>query len=291
MVEKTSVEVSNFAGDMPSWFKLLACPDCRNPLQKNDSELQCSGCGRRFRKVFSAPDLSPKDEPELGMAPPSFQSWGTWLIGRLYSQRYSHPEARLRQLLADLTATQWGLNAGSSNTRLHEQVLNLDIRPSAGVDVVGNALCLPFADNSFRCVVSQEVVEHLPDPNLAMREVYRVLAPGGWFFLQVPFVVGIHDYPHDYWRFTDRGLEMLLKRAGFQVDEIEPTDGSGKSMYFVTVEYAASIASSIWSKLYIPVKGVMAVLAEPLRLANFVTRKKAANNRIPVGFYAVARKP
>jgi hypothetical protein len=62
-------------------------------------------------------------------------------------------------------------------------------------------------------------------------------------------------------------------------------------MYFTTVEYVAGLAALVWNKLYIPAKGAMAILASPLRLANNVTRKITPTNRIPVGFYAVARKP
>jgi SAM-dependent methyltransferase len=236
-------------------------------------------------------DLLPRDQPAWDSVEAEAQSWRGWLIGRIYSSRFSRIEARLRLLLSEMEEGTWGLNVGSSNTRIHPHLINLDIRPSSQVDIVGSALCLPFQDNSLHFVVSQEVLEHLPDPELAVRETYRALAPGGLFYLQTPFLVGIHDWPHDYWRFTDRGLEMILKRAGFLVDEIQLTEGAGRSMYLATVEYFAAIAASISKRLYTPAKGVAAVLASPLKLANLVTRKMSSYNRIPVGFYAVARKP
>ena len=240
---------------------------------------------------MAAYELLPCDQPAWDSVEAEAQSWRGWLIGRIYSSRFSRIEGRLRSLLSEMEVGTWGLNVGSSNTRIHPQLLNLDIRPSSQVDVVGTALCLPFQDNSLRFVVSQEVLEHLPDPELAVRETFRVLAPGGLFYLQTPFLVGIHDWPHDYWRFTDRGLEMILKRAGFQIEKIEFTEGAGRSMYLTTVEFIAAIAASISCRLYTPAKGIAAVLAYPLKLANLVTRKTSRYNRIPVGFYAIARKP
>lgn len=49
-----------------------------------------------------------------------------------------------------------------------------------------NALALPFGDNSFDKVICSEVLEHIPDYQGALKEIQRVLKPGGLFCASVP---------------------------------------------------------------------------------------------------------
>lgn len=49
-----------------------------------------------------------------------------------------------------------------------------------------SALALPFADNSFDKVICSEVLEHIDDYQAALREIERVLKPGGLFCASVP---------------------------------------------------------------------------------------------------------
>jgi ubiquinone/menaquinone biosynthesis C-methylase UbiE len=43
----------------------------------------------------------------------------------------------------------------------------------------GNAMALPFGDQSFELVLAQQVLQFVPDPAAAFREIRRVLVPGG----------------------------------------------------------------------------------------------------------------
>ena len=87
-------------------------------------------------------------------------------------------------------------------------------------DVVCSALALPFADNSFDTVVSTEVLEHVPDPRLALREMRRVLKPGAHLILSVPMYWPRHDLPYDFFRYPYDGLLSLVKESGLELTKL-----------------------------------------------------------------------
>lgn len=93
------------------------------------------------------------------------------------------------------------------------------------VEVFGSALDLPFADATFDTVVSFEVLEHVTDPARMVREIRRVLKPGGHVILTTPFLWGEHCQPHDYFRFTQYGLARLFAEAGLSVHHQEAANG------------------------------------------------------------------
>lgn len=52
--------------------------------------------------------------------------------------------------------------------------------------VRGDLTQMPFEDSAFDCILCNHVLEHIRDDFKAMKELYRVLRPGGWGILQVP---------------------------------------------------------------------------------------------------------
>jgi SAM-dependent methyltransferase len=106
----------------------------------------------------------------------------------------------------------------------------LDMQPGFGVDVVCNAEEMHWPDHSFSTVVCCEVLEHAKHPRTLLRECRRVLARDGCILVSVPFSFPVHNYPEDYWRFTPRGLELMLETAGF--DEVETFTGGDHFLDF-----------------------------------------------------------
>ncbi len=88
-----------------------------------------------------------------------------------------------------------------------------------------NGVVMPFDDNGFDCAMATEVLEHCPEPEVTLKEVARVLKPGGLFFFTVPFLWPLHDCPHDEYRYTPWSLERHLSNSGFTDIHLRPTGG------------------------------------------------------------------
>lgn len=97
-------------------------------------------------------------------------------------------------------------------------------------DFTWDGKTMPFESNSFECAFGTEVLEHCPEPEMVLKEVFRVLKPEGIFFFTVPFLWNLHEVPHDEYRYTPFSLERHLKNAGFKAIEIKATGGWHASM-------------------------------------------------------------
>ena len=94
-------------------------------------------------------------------------------------------------------------------------------------DIVGDIHKMPFGDNSIDAIICLAVLEHVENPILAMSEIHRVLKPGGYCLIYVPFLFYYHaekGYYHDYWRFTKDILQHLSK--SFTSSEIQNVRGA-----------------------------------------------------------------
>lgn len=93
--------------------------------------------------------------------------------------------------------------------------------PSGGV-LASYAEQLPFADGTFGCLISTDVLEHLDDDVLALREYARVVAPGGTVLLTVPaynFVWSEHDERAAHRRrYTATAITDVARAAGLEVE-------------------------------------------------------------------------
>lgn len=111
-------------------------------------------------------------------------------------------------------------------TERASEYISLDIADSrARPTVVGTVLSLPFVDASFDTVFCSQVLEHVPEPKVALKEIERILVPGGVLILTAPHLAYLHNEPHDYFRFTRHGLAHLCNEVGLQVEEIRPAGG------------------------------------------------------------------
>jgi SAM-dependent methyltransferase len=91
------------------------------------------------------------------------------------------------------------------------------------VDFYYNGETLPFKDETFESILSNEVLEHVPNLHAILDELNRVLKPGGKILFTVPFVCFEHELPYDFRRFTIQGLINTLKEHNFKILMAEKT--------------------------------------------------------------------
>lgn len=110
------------------------------------------------------------------------------------------------------------------------EVKTLDLTLEYGADLEGRADCTGLPDASVDLLLCTQVLEHTPEPWLALDEFRRVVKPGGYIVLAVPHVWFYHPHPGDYWRVTPEGLDYLCRRSGFDVEELRVQGGTVAAM-------------------------------------------------------------
>jgi SAM-dependent methyltransferase len=134
------------------------------------------------------------------------------------------------------------VGGGAINPGLRElydgvfDVLGMDVYASAHTRFVADAHAIPLQDESVDAVWIQAVLEHVLDPSDVVKEIHRVLKPGGLVYADTPFLQQVHEGAYDFTRYTLSGHRWLFKHF----DEIETGAVSGAGTALVqAIRYAA----------------------------------------------------
>jgi SAM-dependent methyltransferase len=114
------------------------------------------------------------------------------------------------------------------------------------IDVFYDGKFLPFPDNTFDCIFSSEVFEHIFNLEEIMKELYRVLKPNGKIFVTCPFAIAEHEIPNDYARYTSVGLKHLFLKNNFRVLHFEKVGTNFEAvMHFRIMYYTMGMMSKL----------------------------------------------
>jgi SAM-dependent methyltransferase len=205
---------------------------------------------------------------------------------------YRSPRRRslVARFVATLPSTATIANVGSGTQRYGENVLNIDVAPLPGVDLVGVAEQLPLADRSCDGVILQAVLEHVRSAHLTLDELRRVLKPAGMLFVEVPFIQGYHASPGDYRRYTEQGLRAELTDHAFDVEASGVAVGPASAMAWIAAEFLAFLVSGRSEKLYRMARPVSRWLAQPIKYADRWLDTHPMAHTIPSGVWARAQR-
>jgi SAM-dependent methyltransferase len=158
-----------------------------------------------------------------------------------------------------------------------------DLHVDQACDLAGR---LPFADGSFDTIVLSDVLEHVHSPEPLWAEMARVLAPGGRLVLNVPFLYGIHEAPHDHARYTEFALRRFAQRSGLEVMTLLPVGGS----LHVLADFLAKHLAHLPLLGAVAAQGLQAAVGwlDGTALGQRLLAKTAPH--FPLGYFMVAAK-
>jgi SAM-dependent methyltransferase len=202
------VEVEGLVG-------VLRCPRCHRSVGVVDGALVCVGeDAHRFRLQSGVPVLLPEDREVVTMPVDHVSN----AIGD-----------DVLSWLESFSGYTLNLGAGATTVR-PGRCVEVEYSVFRNTTVVADAHELPFEDATFDAAVSFNTFEHLADPAVAARELFRVLKPGAELRLQTAFLQPLHEEPAHYYNATEFGLRRWF--SDFEIlDCFVPPNMSPAAMF------------------------------------------------------------
>lgn len=263
------------------FVKTLQCPICKKgSLSIREKELVCAGCSTRYAVLdgkLCFAKTADSDMRQYEAEARSFvnrlkkfvKEWPavfvflTYAIGSV-SFLGQKPKKTIEKLYGKKAPEKLIVNVGSGITKVHPAVINLDIFPFKNVDIVADAASLPFKDNSLDMLISESTLEHTLHAEEAMKEMRRVVRPGGFVYISIPFVMPFHASPNDYSRLTHEGLKQ--KFYDFTPRKIGALGGPASALVTFLMYFLALPFSIISEAAYNLATYFFMVILSPLRI-------------------------
>lgn len=178
-----------------------------------------------------------------------------------------------------------------------DKYYGIEYSPESGyrgnrADVAADAGEMPFADESFDTILCTEVMEHVMNPEKVIAEIARILRPDGVAIVTVPFFYPIHD-TFDFFRYTDKGIAIIMERHGLEIEEVRPLSGTGITIAMLLNMYIFEVGF-MWTKWLYPIGVVLRpllwILIALINLGGWLAEKVIPSKQMAFNHLTVARK-
>lgn len=112
-----------------------------------------------------------------------------------------------KDLVSEVTCLDW---PGSQQKQIHVDIF-CDLNNP-----------IPASDNSFDSILIADVLEHLPSPELLIKEVSRICNTDGKIIIMTPFFYRLHETPFDFARYTEYSYKYWADKYNLKIEEIKP---------------------------------------------------------------------
>jgi len=276
---------------------ILACSYCNNGLKKTDTGAECLNCGLCYPYTESGslnmhPQLTKQYsldfeigtqvfpgnefqlEPLKVNKDPEVNFNGQKIPRHLTREMLSYfPKAKSTDsLMLDLGC------GGAIHKEACEHAgfewVGFDYA-SPQADILGDAHTLPFKSSSFEFILCVTVLQYMRYPFVMMREVFRILKPGGKLIGTVAFLEPFNGV--GFYHNTHLGVFNLLQYGGFKIDELSPSKNWSGLAALASMGLFPKMPRPIAKSLVFPLE-----LSHKLwwRMGDLVTRRNRENMRI-----------
>lgn len=161
-----------------------------------------------------------------------------------------------------------------------EEYVGLEIddegdRNHSVADAFYDGKIIPFKDKEFDGVLSNQVFEHVFNPNAFLQEVNRVTKIGGMFLISVPFVWDEHEQPYDYARYSSFGLKHILDENGFKVIECRKSNNGIEVIFQLINDYIYKV--TLTKYVYVNLISML-ILMSPVNIIGLAVSKFLPRN-------------
>jgi len=216
-----------------------------------------------------------------------------------------HLKRLMAQAQQEIPPGSWVLDAGAGEGRFrsffdHTCYVAVDLAVGdcswdySHLDVIADLSVLPLANHSFDAVLCTQVLEHVREPRQVLREIARVLKPGGRLYLAAPQSWHQHQKPYDFFRYTSFGLRYLLETSGLNVISLTPMGGYFWFLSFQlqTLNYWLFSQRRRHRYVWWPLKMTTAIVTQiVLPLLLFYLDRLDSKKDATLGYVCVATKP